>query len=708
MFDRFVRQINPTPEDRSIRRTFSGYLAEPNIVLLGDPGAGKSHLFEKAAESSGGSFLTARTFLNTPSGSLEPVLFVDALDEKRAGRGDNNTIDSMVQKLFECAPTQVRISCRAQDWLGDTDLAAFKPYFDRRGGVVVVALEPLLREEMGAILADRGVRDPALFLEQAFERELDDFLLNPQNLIMLADVVEKGNWPKTRRELFNAATELLLQEHSPTRSRLGEGVYTADELRDAAGVICAVRLIADVDGISLRESDDRSDFPSYRTIGFPDIDKVRAALNRRAFRAGYLEETVDYSHRTTAEYLAAAWLAKKVRAGFPIVRVRALTGVDGCPASELRGIHAWLPVFLPEYANLLIEADPFGVLTYGDAASLEPSGRKHALEALAHLSAVDPWFRANNWSARGLGALAASDMVEPFRAILGAEPANSMLRSVVFDAMANGPPLPDLEPDLVEVLTDKRFFYLERADAVQALIKLGEPGKNAIVQRYASLSRSGNEIRLRANILIALYGDKFGPEEVAKLLIDAINSEDELSIGSLWSLPDRMPVADIPLVLDLLEPRLVRAGAAENWRNIHEGFYTFDRLLLRVLREFPTNIIARRLKAWLGFRMAMTRFEPIGRTDEIKEELSRRSKELHHITQEFLEALQIDEERLRHLYEFDGLTLGVIDRDDLLDWYCAYLDDAQLEAAKEAFLYEMALRSSYRATARATKQLALR
>ena len=55
-------------------------------------------------------------------------------------------------------------------------------------------------------------------------------------------------------------------------------------------------------------------------------------------------KTVDYGHRTTAEYLAAAWLAKRIRSGFSIERVRALIGVDGYPASELRGLHAWLPV----------------------------------------------------------------------------------------------------------------------------------------------------------------------------------------------------------------------------------------------------------------------------------------------------------------------------------------------------------------------------
>jgi hypothetical protein len=296
-----------------------------------------------------------------------------------------------------------------------------------------------------SLVSDKGFEVDALSGETVQRNSL----LNPQNLLMLADVVEKGDWPKKRRDLYHAATELLLQERSPTRSRFGEGVYTPDELREAAGVICAVRVIADVEGISLRESDDRPDFPSYRTIGFPNIKELRAALGRRVFRAGNLEETVDYSHRTTAEYLAAAWLAKKVQAGFPIGRVRALIGIGGCPASELRGIHAWLPVFLPEHADLLIEADPFGVLTYGDAASLEPSRRKLLLEALARLATVGPWFRTNNWSARGLGALAGTDMVEPFRAVLRSDPPNFNLRSVVFDVLANGVCLPELEPDLI-------------------------------------------------------------------------------------------------------------------------------------------------------------------------------------------------------------------------------------------------------------------
>jgi hypothetical protein len=32
---RLSRQISPLPEDRAVRRTFSGYLVSPNIVLTG-------------------------------------------------------------------------------------------------------------------------------------------------------------------------------------------------------------------------------------------------------------------------------------------------------------------------------------------------------------------------------------------------------------------------------------------------------------------------------------------------------------------------------------------------------------------------------------------------------------------------------------------------------------------------------------------------
>lgn len=87
MTDRKVRQISPAVEEQE-PQPFSIFADRPNLVLLGDPGAGKTHLFRETALAAGGRLLSARTFLNIPSLPANAVLFIDGLDEQRAGRGD--------------------------------------------------------------------------------------------------------------------------------------------------------------------------------------------------------------------------------------------------------------------------------------------------------------------------------------------------------------------------------------------------------------------------------------------------------------------------------------------------------------------------------------------------------------------------------------------------------------------------------------------
>ena len=110
-------------------------------------------------------------------------------------------------------------------------------------------------------------------------------------------------------------------------------------------------------------------------------------------------------------------------------------GIDGHPAPELRGLHAWLAVHLPEHADRLIDTDPYGVLTYGDAASLAQSSCAHLVKALGKLSQTDPWFRSGNWQSSAIGALSRADMVDEFRAVLRAKSAGFGVRSIVVEAL---------------------------------------------------------------------------------------------------------------------------------------------------------------------------------------------------------------------------------------------------------------------------------
>jgi predicted NACHT family NTPase len=92
----------------------------------------------------------------------------------------------MVEKLFAVNPAKVRISCRVADWLGESDLAGFQPYFEQQAEAPVLLLQSLSRDEQVAVLAGEGLERGAAdaFLAEATERGLDEFLENLQNLIM--------------------------------------------------------------------------------------------------------------------------------------------------------------------------------------------------------------------------------------------------------------------------------------------------------------------------------------------------------------------------------------------------------------------------------------------------------------------------------------------------------------------------------------------
>lgn len=80
--------------------TFGDYSESPNIVLLGDPGAGKTHLFKQFAAFDGANYLTVRHFLSGVPIDNQKALFIDALDEKRSSHNSSDVIDDIVQRLF--------------------------------------------------------------------------------------------------------------------------------------------------------------------------------------------------------------------------------------------------------------------------------------------------------------------------------------------------------------------------------------------------------------------------------------------------------------------------------------------------------------------------------------------------------------------------------------------------------------------------------
>jgi predicted NACHT family NTPase len=695
--DRIVRKIETTPQAQEDEvRPISAYDNAANIVLLGDPGAGKTYTFRQCAARSNGRYVTARAFLVTPAAKFDGILFIDGLDEKRAGRSDRDTVDALVEKLFAVSPRGVRISCRIADWLGESDLAALRPYFELSGDPVVLQLARLSHEEQRIVLQAEGLSaaEAEALLSEANERALTDFLENPQNLIMLLRAVQTGKWPATRKELFELSTRIMLKEFDKHRARSGSGVYTVDEVRPAAGALCAARLISDIEAISLADHETSAAIPSYRSLTLLPPERVIAALSRRVFVANSAPESVDYAHRTTAEYLGAAWLADAVRNGMPLNRLQALMGIDGHPAPELRGLNAWLAVHLdlPEHVDRLIDADPYGVLTYGDAASLTTSSCAHLMKALGKLSETDPWFRSGNWQSPAIAALSRADMVEEFRAVLLSPTSGFGVRSIVVEAAALGAPIPALKDDLSAVLQRIQSPYAERLYALIGLLRMGPEGETAAATVFDKLGADENALRLRAEMIRRMYGKPFGPVQVLALLKDMVANSGNMAVGTLYVLAERLPVGDIASVLDGLEPakRSYRADHRNQW----EVARFIDLIMTRAWKEMADIEPVRALQ-WLRLRHSYSAGYNGSRTNALLTAIRGRLDLLRAVTNQFFEALVPDDNRWLRLTRFREVTFFQVTPEEMLEAMLAHMTRSSDGSDKELFLYEASFAMNY-------------
>jgi hypothetical protein len=689
---RNVRKLNTLlrKKEPDAPLSFSEFSHTPHLILLGEAGSGKTHLFREQATEEKAAYVTARAFLNLPAKKLSgQALFIDGLDERRAGRGDRDTVDAIVRHLFEVEPSRVRISCRVADWLGETDLAALNTYFSQSSEPVVLLLETLSQDEQVEVIRAQGAQlTPALeFLGEVHRRGLDDFLKNPQNLVMLWDVAKDGIWPANRGELFELATKLMLQEPNSDRARLGAGSYSSNEVRPAASAIFAASLISDVEAVSLTEQEGTADVPGYRSIPFASHPILQAAMSRRVFIAGSEPESVKYAHRTTAEYLGAKFLADRVRAGLPLGRVTALLGVDGHPAPELRGLHAWLAVHLHDRAQELIETDPYGVLTYGDAASLTRSACRTLIKALGRLSQIEPWFHSGSDRSPALGALARPDMISELRALLGDKASGFGARSIAIDAFWLGCPAPEAVPDLAAAFADDSLPYVPRLHALFALERLGDVGRRAAKLAFTGLGQSMNGMRLRADSILLLCSDCLGLADVLALVADALAAPKLDATGIFWAFADQLPLHDLPAILDGVQVPQHQSG-------YHKGRWEVGAFYSRILRRQWIDggeLEPARFIPWL-YKNWMLNQDRGDRIQELRASMLARPERLNALAHHFLSTLKPDDKPWRAFTSFQEATLYTT---PLLKVVIDDLEGNAPASQRQLFLYEMAFRLVY-------------
>ena len=448
-------------------------------VLLGDPGAGKTTAFEDEVEALGDEtchLVSARDFLAIEDPTVPPgrTLFIDGLDEVRAGQSDARTpFEALRRRLAKLGRPRFRLSCREADWLGENDrrhLARVSPGEQ----VTVLRLDPLTEADIRGVLAYRDdIPDPEHFVAMARHQGVDGLLANPQTLGMLADVVGGGGeWPGSRLETFEQSCRRIVREHNEEHNiaSLGSGgVPDIDRTLDAAGHLCAVHLLTGAAGFSMLPGEERHGWLRPEQCDYEPPDLLWHALRAKLFK-GELEARLVPVHRHVAEYLAACHLGRLVEERkLPARRVVALmAGHDGTVVTEMRGLSAWFAARCRSARAWLIDRDPIGVVQYGDVSNFADGEKRSLLDALERdLSTQDSEFGL----AARLRALATPGMETAFNDVLSSpnrDPERQQFANLLLQTLIDGAALPELSESLLGVVRDSTWWLSVRINALEA------------------------------------------------------------------------------------------------------------------------------------------------------------------------------------------------------------------------------------------------
>ncbi|MCP4579277.1 MAG: hypothetical protein GY846_23635 [Deltaproteobacteria bacterium] len=536
-----------TGRGREINGTFSEFESEDAIILLGDPGMGKTTLFRAAAKEN---YTTVRNFLVDPHIAVDKPLFLDAFDEYRSIASGQDASSEIAKTLCSLNKPKFRLSCRAADWFGSTDQEVLR-VASASGRVVVLELCPMSRDEIPN--AVQGiVQNPDVFLNEADSAGLGKLLGNPQTLNLLARAWETDKKPQNKFEAYEIGVSELIREINPEHAARGANRSDPGDLRKAASAAASTLLLSNSVGISRTETAVGNGYVGLPVVPHPNRSDLDAVLKRRLFISPKAD-LFEPAHRTLVEFLAAEDLSNRIANGLPIDRVLALIcGVGGGPISSLRGLFAWLMCKLGHVAESYVERDPYGVVTYGDASVLPPKAQYAIWAGLRQLR--DPWFLTREEDHGSFNELANANTARTLEEILKDPVTGIHLKIAVLEAIANSTENIGLIAILRDMVLAKHNNTWLRSNALKALYKSIQNDPVELDDLDRELAQAVDDIaapEIRVDLLRLTHGSGKLARRILSILEQASAAEQEdHNIGRFYSLIDLPPDSDLDEILE--------------------------------------------------------------------------------------------------------------------------------------------------------------
>jgi len=524
--------------------------ATPCLILLGEPGSGKSYELdqqvERRKEREGDrrvlhfhlrdfqtdlkvcqDIFDKNPAFQTASNEEERLyLYLDSLDEGLLNVSSLATL--LVRELKKYPPDRlyIRIACRTAEWPEalENGLVAHWGNANFRA----CELLPLRDKDILEAARSEGI-DPKGFFDEVHQKAVGPLSAKPVTLRFLLKLYHKHReLPRTQTELYAEGCRYLCEESSQSRvASRHRGALNATKRFLVAQRIAAITVFGNRAAVwsGLNSETHDSD------IGVEELasgvegtgatrfavgdEEIRETLSTGLFSSRGLNRA-GWAHQTYAEFLAARYL---VESGVSLDQKLALIthSSDGRLIPQLHETAAWLGSLDPGVYREIVKIDP-AVLLRSDVASADSKDKIALVDALLEAAENEEWVDGD-WLGREVYSKLAHDtLAEQLAPFIEDKTRGIFARRIAAD-IADACKVRDLQDSLAQVALDPEDNITVRVNAAYAVVNIGDSATKWKLRPLA-LGQAGDDPddELKGLGLRAVWPDHLSSKELFEVL----------------------------------------------------------------------------------------------------------------------------------------------------------------------------------------------
>lgn len=455
------------------------------VVVLAEPGGGKTELMKSLAQQLGTSTVTANVFVHMGADTENCPLVIDAFDE--LAKVDQTGINRLLANARKANPTHVIISSRSSEW-NSSNTHAFKDFFEH--SPLVVRLREFNKSEQREIFSHYlPGEDFSAFQAEVARFDLEMLLPNPKFLELFADAyIESGRHFTDKQSIFKQAIEHLAKEANTYVASLNPTLSITQKI-DISSEVFTKLLLSGAEGLCTSEATENRMYPSLALLSEGNaVDK--GILATRLFKPGNNANQHRPVHKIVAEYCAADYLTKQIAdPASPLTLSKCLPIIapNSTVRDELRGLLGWMAALgNGAIQKSVIELDPYAVLANGDPSQLEHSSKRLLVKQLKEIEKQDPHFqRGDFWRQFSIVGFFTQDVIEEIKPILTSA-SDGHLRNLILRLLAESPAVKPLRAELRQITLAPTESDITRSLANRCLLNIGDDGLRSDLNVFVS------------------------------------------------------------------------------------------------------------------------------------------------------------------------------------------------------------------------------